>query len=363
MTALGPIPATRYHGRCRACHRVSRPADRVIGLNGWLTRRARRMVCRAGLDRARRWVCTVGLDRPFRQAEGLLQELSGWSVDAETVRRITHEEASAACQGRPEREALPVAFETALGDPELHIDAGKVNTRDGWKDVKVAVFAVRERGDASTSEDIGGRDLPAPSVRSVIAAVEEIGRFEVRCKTEADRLNLTAMKKLSVLGDGAEWIWNAADRQFAGATQVLDVYHAAEHLATAGRAAFGEGPEFQTWFESARQQLLGDGYLGACDALGRPLSDPIASERMAAAAGSELNYFAGHRERMNYAVRLHRGQSIGSGLVEGTIKELVNLRMKRTGARWQAGRVGRFIELLALSKTVEWEEHWISIKA
>ncbi len=351
MTAVGPIHATRSHGRCRACHLVSLPADRVIGLTGWLTVRARRVVCRAGLD------------RPFRQAEGLLQDLSGWSVDAETLRRITHDAASAACQGRPEREALPVAFETALGDPELHIDAGKVNTLDGGEDVKVAVFAVRERGDASTSEDIGGRDLPAPSVRSVIAAVEEIGRFEVRCKTEADRLNLTGVKKLSVLGDGAEWIWNAADRQFAGATHVLDLYHAAEHLATAGRAAFGEGPEFQTWFEGARQQLLGDGYLGACDALGRPLSDPIAAERMAAAAGSALNDFAGHRDRLNYAVRRHRGQSIGSGLVEGTIKELVNLRIKRTGARWRGERVGPFVELLALRKTAEWEEHWTTLKA
>ena len=96
----------------------------------------------------------------------------------------------------------------------------------------------------------------------MIAAVEEIGVFEVRCKAEANRLNLTDMKPLSVLGDGAEWIWNAADRQFAGATHVLDVYHAAEHLATAGRAVFGEGPAFQTWFESARQQSLGDGDLG-----------------------------------------------------------------------------------------------------
>jgi hypothetical protein len=66
----------------------------------------------------------------------------------------------------------------------------------------------------------------------------------------------------------------------------------------------------------------------------------------------------GHRDRLGYAVRLRRGQVIGSGLVEGTIKQRVNLRLKRTGARWQATRVGPFVELLALSDGPEWTEHW-----
>lgn len=55
---------------------------------------------------------------------------------------------------------------------------------------------------------------------------------------------------------------------------------------------------------------------------------------------------------------MQRGRVIGSGLVEGTIEERVNLRLERTGARWLAARVGSFVELLALSDTVEWEEHW-----
>lgn len=83
-----------------------------------------------------------------------------------------------------------------------------------------------------------------------------------------------------------------------------------------------------------------------------------AAERLAVAAGPVLNDFAGHRDRMGYAVRLQRGQAIGSGLVEGTIKQRVNVRLKRTGARWRAEHVGPFVELLALADTVEWVEHW-----
>lgn len=73
---------------------------------------------------------------------------------------------------------------------------------------------------------------------------------------------------------------------------------------------------------------------------------------------SELNYFAGQQERLCYAVRLLRGQAIGSGAVEGAIKQLVNLRVKRTAARWSIAGVGPFVELLAMADTPEWREHF-----
>ena len=346
MTAIGPIHAVRWHGRCPSCGEVGFAADGVLGLTGWLTLRARRMAC------------TAGLHDPFRKAEGLLQELSGWSIDAETLRRHTHAEAAEATRTRAERAGLPAAFGAASGDAELHIDAGKVNTLDGWRDVKVAVFAVRDRGPSATSVDYEQRELPGPSVRAVVAAVEEVGAFEPRCRLEATRLGLRDATRVSVLGDGAEWIWNLAVRSFVGAAQVLDVYHALEHMAGVGRLALGAGPELIAWLDVARRLVVGDGYCGACEALTRPLSEAAAMQRLAAAAGPVLNYFAGHRDRMGYAVRLQRGQAIGSGLVEGTIKQRVNLRLKRTGARWRAERVGPFVELLALADTVEWGEHW-----
>src|SRR5687767_8546667 len=83
----------------------------------------------------------------------------------------------------------------------------------------------------------------------------------------ARRLGQTAATAPTVLGDGAEWIWNLADQHFAGAAQVLDIYHAVEHLAAAGRQAVGDGEPLQRWLAPAREQLLGDGYEGVCAAL------------------------------------------------------------------------------------------------
>jgi hypothetical protein len=305
--------------------------------------------------RARRTACLAGLNDPFRKAESLLRERTGWSVDAETLRRLTHTAADRAARTRSQRHDLPEAFAAASGDHEAHTGAGTVNTPGGWRDVKVAAFAVRGRAPSASSQDYGQRDLPAPKVRSVIAAVEEVGAFGPRCRAEADRLGATDSSRLSVLGDGAEWVWNLAESHFGGAPQVLDFYPAAEYLAKAGRASLRPGA-LPGWWEQARNLLLGDGYAGACEALsGLPGG--------AAEIGEALNYLAGHRERVNYAVRLRRGQTIGSGLVAGAIKQRVNLRLKRTGARWRSAGVGPFVELLAMSDTPEWPEYWATLAA
>ncbi len=344
MTAVGGVRVARGHTRCPACGEVGFPADGRLGLDGFVTRRARRMACLAGVS------------DPFRKAEVLLRELSGWAVDAETIRRLTHAEASTATRTRDRREGLPAAFAqaqaTANGplDAEVHIDAGKVNTRGGWRDVKVAVLAVRGRATPCASGEAEGRKLPAPAVRSVIAAVGEVSLFAPRCRAEAERLGLTDPSRLSVLGDGAEWIWNLADEQFPTAGQVLDYYHAAEYLAAAGRESLAAAA-FPAWWDGAAGRLLTDGYAGACEALA---GLPGGAEEV----GVALNYLAGHRDRLRYAARLRRGQAIGSGLVEGTIKQRVNLRLKRTGARWRVEHVGPLVELLALSDTPEWAEYW-----
>jgi hypothetical protein len=191
-----------------------------LGIDGWLTPRARRMADRAG-------VC-----QPFRQAEALLADLAGWSIDAETIRRYCHEDAAAARQSRATRPTLPECFAAAPGEKELHIDAGKVNTPEGWQDVKVAGFACRERGQPATAEDYEQRDLPSPSVRSVLAAVEAAQSLGERCAAEAQRLGVRA-EQLRTLGDGADWLWSLVGEHFPSATPWLDIDHGCAKLANA----------------------------------------------------------------------------------------------------------------------------------
>jgi hypothetical protein len=317
-----------------------------LGLDGYLT------------DGARRMACLAGVRESFGRAETLLAELAGWELNDETIRQVCHAEAARAAATRTERTTA-ATFAAAVGDREIQIDAGKANTDTGWRDVKMAVFACRERGAPAEAAAWDQRDLPAPAVRSVVAAIEEATAFGERCGVEAARLGLTDPGRLSVLGDGAEWLWNVAERQFPGAEQVLDIYHGAEHIAAAARQVFGDGGETaRGQAERGRQRLLEDGYWGVLEwaaEVGRGLS----AGGDGASLGGLLNYFAGHSRRLNYALRLRRGQAIGSGLIEGSIKQLLNRRLKQTGARWKTQRVGPFVELCALADNpAEWQDFW-----
>jgi len=345
LTAVGPIDVCRIYFNCAECAQGEFGADRILGINGYVT------------DAACRMAVLLGVQQAFAPAERTLAEVAGWKLDDNTIRRLCHAVAQKARAGREDR-ATAETFAQAQGDRELHIDAGKVNTLEGWRDVKVATFACRQRGEPTTAPEWPERDLPAPTVRSLIAAVEEASVFGERCAAEAQRLQLTEPAQLSILGDGAEWIWKLAETRFGGAQQVLDFWHGAEHIAAGAKAIWGQGTAAaQAQLQHGKARLLEDGYWGVTEWVGEMTARmPPGSD--GAALGGVLNYFAGHQERLNYAVRLRRGQSIGSGLVEGSIKQLLNKRLKQTGARWQVEHVGPFVELGALAAGPEWQAFW-----
>ena len=301
--------------------------------------------------------CLLGVQRSFEKAEVALREVAGWDLDDNTIRRLCHATAARAGSTR-QRRATAEAFARAEGDLELQVDAGKINTTDGWRDVKVAVLARREPGEPITPSEWDRRDLPAPAVRSVVAAVEEAEAFGERCAAEARRLGLDDPERISVLGDGAEWIWNLAERRFPGASQCLDFWHAAGYLGEGAKAVFGSGSdEAKAALGRGKGKLLEDGYCGVVEWIGE-LGLEMPGGGDGAALGPVLNYLAGHQGRMNYVLRLRRGQSIGSGLVEGSIKQLLNVRMKQTGARWKVEHVAPLVELGALAAGPEWAAFW-----
>jgi hypothetical protein len=342
----------RCYFHCGQCKQGEFRADGLLGINGYVSSGARRMAV------------LLGVQTSFAKAERTLREVAGWELDDNTLRQLCHATANAVAESRQERATAAVfsqaeadAEPTRPVDTELHIDAGKVNTLEGWRDVKVAVFCQRERDESTTAMAWDGRDLPPPLARSVMAAVEQSSEFGPHCHAEAQRLGLTDAAKMTILGDGAEWLWNIADRYFAGADQVLDFWHGTSYLDAGAKGVFGSGDAALAAFEAGKSRLLEDGYFGVTDWVGG-LTGRIPAGGDGAALGDALNYFCGQQGRLNYALRLRRGQSIGSGLVEGTIKQIINKRLKQTGARWKVGHVPPFVELVALAEGPEWEAIW-----
>jgi hypothetical protein len=209
----------------------------------------------------------------------------------------------------------------------------------------VAVFGKRERAGPATSADYEQRDLPAPEARSVLAKVEGVGSFGPRCGAEAQRLGMVVVG-LTVLGDGAGCL-EPDDRG------VRRGGSGAGRLPRRRTPGLGGPAGVRRWAGASRLAgraagVVGDDYLGVVEALARLRLDE---------AAEALNYFCEHQGRLGYAARLARGQVIGSVLVEGTIKQRVNVRMKRTGACWRPEHVGPFAELTAMADTPEWGEY------
>jgi hypothetical protein len=348
MTALGKVVLWRISFACNDCGLKGCFADRILGLQGYLTRQATRLVC------------LLAGQNSFAVAERLLAACCGWKVSDETIRRACREEAKPIAAFRADSPAVAETFTVAAGDIEFQTDAAKVNTTEGWRDMKIGIFARRPRGEPATAAEWDDRDLPAPTVRVAFAAIEPIDDFAPQFRQWADRLGITDRTTITVLGDGAGWIWNAAKQQFGDCPQVLDIYHAAEHIADAGKGLFGEKtPAAAAFLEEGRGLLLSDGWAGLCDHIGATLTKApeLAGH---AALGDLTGYFAAHTERLNYCHRLHTGQSIGSGMVEGAAKNLVGRRLKQTGARWRAENVNKMAELCCLTYSAHWDLYWAS---
>jgi len=299
----------------------------------------------------------AGTRDSFARAQQTLRELCGWHLDDDVIRHLTHAAARRATSTRDTR-ADADRFGSAPGVVEVAIDAGKVNTDTGWRDIKLAVFGKREEGDPAGLDRWAERELPAPSARAVVAAIEEAEVFAGRVRAEADRLGATTAPDVTVLGDGAEWIWNLGADVFPQAAGVLDAFHAIEHVAGAVKAVWGaDTPAAAERIGTGRRTLLGEGKAGIERWIGERFG-----ELPAGATGEPLLDLAGyllkHPTRLGYAARLAAGRSIGSGLVEGSIKQFVNRRLKQTGAKWKVRHVGPLVELAALVETPEWNALW-----
>jgi hypothetical protein len=347
VTLIGPVEVHRrwWGSRC-ACVPGGYHADDLLGIDGSLS------------PRLQEKICLLAADVSFKKTGEILESLLGIALASETIRGHGERNAARIESLEANQLASVKSFAAAQGEFEFAVDAGKVNTLEkGWRDLKIAVVQKRPSGLAATPEEWQTRELPAASARVMWADIAASMRFRADWKTRLERLGLNATADLHVLGDGASWIWKSADRALTGSCQTLDIYHACEHLADAGKKLFGEGTAAATtFFEHGRSLILEEGWAGIC----RLAAEEY--ERQDSASVREvmepmIRYFAAHMGRLNYAKCLADGKSIGSGVVEGAAKTL-GLRLKARGARWKNKNARAMAALVCARNGDEWSGYW-----
>jgi hypothetical protein len=297
---------------------------------------------------AQRLLCLAGASWSFDRASANLKEFCGLSACDNTIRSVCQEHGGAMRDWQRDDPAAAGPFRGCGGDVEFQTDGTCVNTTGGWREMRLSIFAKRHRGrPAGGPRGWEQRGLPAPHARVVQAAIRTGDQLGPGWRRMASRLGLTDTSSITVIADGAKWIWTQVSAHLPGAAGVLDIYHAGEHLWAAARGAFGEGKaEGRAWVEARRGTLL---RRGAAGLLAELAGGPWSGLR---------GYFEPHTDHTGYAGRLAEGRAIGSGLVEGSCKQVVGRRLKQTGARWKVRRVERMASLCAVQASDQWDAYW-----
>ena len=321
-------------------------ADVLLGLDGSLSPRLQEKICR------------LAAAVSFAKTAEHLSSLAGVTLASETIRTSCERKAAGVARWQTRQTDSASTFGAAQGQWEFAVDAGKVNTLEhGWRDLKIAVAQKRPAGQAARPDEWQSRELPPASARIMWADIAMSKRFCRNWRTRLKRLGLREMADLNVLGDGASWIWKSADQALTGCRQTLDIYHACEHVADAGKRLFGEGtPAATAFFERGRTLLLEQGWVGICRLVGEEFAREDTPSRRAVLEPM-TRYFAAHMTRLGYRDCLATGKAIGSGVVEGAAKTL-GQRLKARGARWKHKNARAMAALVCVRHGQEWSSFW-----
>jgi hypothetical protein len=337
-TVLGPVTLTRAWYHCKACEHGLAPRDAELGVAG--------ASLSPGLaamnDRA-------AAAEPFAGAAGLLADLAGVRLTAKRVERAAEASGAAQAAAVRERSALVTARKVVPLPPAPLPDklyavidgtgvpmtsketagrAGKAEDgRARTREVKLAVFFTQD------TLDKDGYPVRDPGSASYIATFEPAAVFADLVKAEGIRRGADDVRQLTVPGDGAAWIWNIASSKFPEATQVVDLFHAREHLHDLARLLEFMLLDRKDQWLAARLADLDYGYIdGICRAARAYRLEGVKKDELETALG----YFENNAPRMRYHWFRQCGLFVGSGVVEAGCKTVIGQRLKLSGMHWTA---------------------------
>lgn len=362
LTALGPVEFDRAYYTCPRCHQGQSPRDRELDVED--------TECSPGV---RRMLAVVGSEASFDEGREQLELLAGLEVTAKAVER--HAEAIGADIAGGEQEEIRRAKQLELPEvcapavPILYIEmdgtgvpvvksetegrTGKVEGQPAHtREVKLGCVFTQ------TITDEEGWPVRDQDSTTYVAAIEPAEEFGLRLYTEAWRRGWSRAQKKVVIGDGAVWIWNLSDQHFPGAVQIVDLYHARQHLwGLAAKLFPNDGQARKQWRAICLDRLDG----GKIEALVKALRDlHPTNEELANNVVNEADYFERNTERMRYPKFRAQGLFVGSGVIEAGCKTVIGARLKRSGMFWTVRGANAIIALRCCRLSNRFEDYWES---
>lgn len=366
LTALGEVELKRPWYLCPNCHNGQFPVDRQLDIEN--------LDCSPGV---RRMQALVGQQAPFNHGREQMKLLAGLELTTKSVERTAEAIGADIVQreGHEIGKAVQLDLPVVIGKPipilYVQMDGtgipvvkketqGRKGKSDGQpahtREVKLGCVFTQTRHD---EDGFAIRDPDSTTYTGAIETAEDFGR---RIYLEAWNRGWNRAEKKVVMGDGAEWIWNLADMHFPGAIQIVDLYHARQHLWELARRLYPNDPAQQkAWMKIHQNRLLDKGKIDKLVLALRSIA--VTNADLLEKIRTEADYFERNKQRMCYPKFRRQHLFVGSGVIEAGCKTVIGSRLKQSGMFWTVAGANSIIALRCCHLNGRFEDYWENRRA
>jgi len=360
LSVVGPVQIRRPYYFCLHCARGQCPVDAELGI--------------AGLESSpgvRRMEAVVGSNAPFGRGRETLKLLAGLEVTAKAIERSAETMGADIAKGeqqeiaRAKQLVLPVVPKCSPAKIYILMDGtgvpvvvAETEGRTGKVDGERAHTRECKLGCVFTQHtvDRDGRPMRDPDSTTYTGAIESAEEFGLRIYSEAWRRGWEWARLRIVIGDGAVWIWNLADRHFPGAIQIVDLYHARQHLWAVAALLFPNDSARQKRWIGKTQPQLDQGRIERLVQRLRKIQPE--NQEVMQNLSLEAEYFERNASRMRYPEFRKLGLFVGSGVVEAGCKTVIGSRLKGSGMFWTVAAANAIIALRCCLLNGRFQDYW-----
>jgi len=361
LTVVGKVEVSRPYYLCPHCHAGQFPTDIELDIQ--------HTEFSPGV---RRMQAVVGQDAPFDHGRQQLKLLANLEVTTKAVERTAEaigEDIAAQQRAEIQRAMqldLPIVIDQPVPILYVQMDGtgvpvvkketeGRQGKTDGQpahtREVKLGCVFTQ------TTWDKEGFPIRDPHSTTYTGAIETAEEFGKRIYAETSNRGWSRAEKKVVMGDGAEWIWNLAEPYFPGAVQIVDLFHARQHLWELARRLYPNDAVAQkAWLKVHQRRMLDKGKIEKLVLALRSIisANPEVIDKIR----TQADYFERNAERMRYPKFRRQHLFVGSGVIEAGCKTVIGLRLKQSGMFWTVRGANAIIALRCCHLNNRFEDYW-----
>ena len=363
LTAVGEVELVRPYYLCPHCHQGQFPFDAELDVED-----------KDLSPGVRRMLAVVGQAAPFDQGREQMKLLAGLEVTTKAVERTAEAvgEDIGGREGEQIQQAVQLNLPVVVGEPipilyvqmdGTGVPVTKAERGEGKLEGEPARTREVKLGCVftQTTYDQRGYAMRDPDSTTYTGAIETAEEFGKRLYAEACHRGWSRAKKRVIMGDGAEWIWNLADLHFPGALQIVDLFHARQHLWDLARLLYPSDDARQKQWIMRHQSKLDEGKIEKL--VGYLCSLEASSPELAETIRKAADYFEKNAERMRYPEFRRQHLFVGSGVIEAGCKTVIATRLKQSGMFWTVRGANAIIALRCCRLSGRFEDYWEARRA